>query len=281
MENDHRLIEVDRCRLAITTHGVGDPPIVFVSPLGTVGAQWQRVVDDVTAQALVVTYDRPGLGHSDPLPPSGPGRPHVMRHAAQQLRGLLAHAGIAGPRVLVGHSIGGPLIEIYARLWPEEVAGLVFVDATDLALDLGRPTMADGDDDQGFRFDLAASLTEQTAAPLLPAVPAAVVTSAVGRWLRVDDPETYKPFMLDQLDARWQDGQRELTDRAHAVQLIAHTAGHHIPREAPALVAYAVDAVHAAAQAASIDGQPSRVQLDPAAADIAGGRIADPPPTTR
>lgn len=270
--NDHRLIEVDGCRLAIAADGVGDPPIVFVSPLGTVGEEWQPVADLLTAPPLVVTYDRPGLGHSDPLPTGRPERPHVMRHAALQLRELLASAGVAGPRVLVGHSIGGPLIEIYARLWPEEVAGLVFVDSTDLTLDLGRPIMADGDD-QAYHFDLAASLAEQASAPPLPAVPAAVVTSAVGRWLRITDPDKYRPYTLDQVDARWQDGQRELAARADAVQLIAHTAGHDMPREAPALVAYAVDAVHTAAQTASADGQ--AVQLDAAAVATADGRIAD------
>lgn len=271
---DHRLIDVDGCRLAIAADGVGDPPIVFVSPLGTVGEEWQRVVELLTATAFVVTYDRPGLGRSDPLPAGRPERPHVLRHAALQLRGLLASAGIPGPRVFVGHSIGGPLIEIYARLWPEEVAGLVFVDATDLDMDLGRSIMADTDDGQGYHFDLAASLAEQASAPTLPGVPAAVVTSAVGRWFRITDPETYRPYTREQLDARWQHGQRELADRARAGQLIAHKAGHDVPREAPALVAYAVDAVHAAAQTAPVDGQVG-VQLDAAAVAAVDGWIAD------
>jgi pimeloyl-ACP methyl ester carboxylesterase len=64
-----------------------------------------------------------GLSGSD-------GQPPAPRRVAQQLHGLLAQIGVRPPYVLVGHSWGGPLIRMFAALYPREVAGMVYVDPT-------------------------------------------------------------------------------------------------------------------------------------------------------
>ncbi len=104
----------------------GQPTVVFVSGLGEGVEAWEPVQPQVSQFARTVSYDRTGLGRSE----MEEARPTFQRVAAQ-LHTLLQNAGIKPPYVLVGHSIGGPHIRMFAGLYPGEVAGLVFVDPTD------------------------------------------------------------------------------------------------------------------------------------------------------
>lgn len=103
-------------------------------------------------------------------------------------------------------------------------------------------------------------------------MPAVVVSRAVGRWLRLHPSEKaddYLPFTLDQIDAMWQGWQRDWAARTGAVHVLAHSAGHCVHEDAPALAALAVDAVVRAAQAST------RVEFDAAELDAAGGQLVD------
>jgi len=104
----------------------GQPTVVLVSGMGDSLEVWNQVQPAVAAFARVVSYDRAGLGQSEPgtVPPT-------PRNIATELHTLLQNAGIKPPYVLVGHSIGGPHVRMFAGLYPGEVAGLVFVDPTD------------------------------------------------------------------------------------------------------------------------------------------------------
>lgn len=104
----------------------GQPTVVFVSGLGEGVEAWAPVQPQVSKFARTVSYDRAGLGRSD-LEEARP----TFQRVATQLHTLLQNAGIKPPYVLVGHSIGGPHIRMFAGLYPGEVAGLVFVDPTD------------------------------------------------------------------------------------------------------------------------------------------------------
>lgn len=73
----------------------------------------------------VIRYDRIGLGKSDPL--DAPRDPEAV---ARRLYELLKKAGESPPYLLIGHSIGGPQIRVFAELYPDEVQGLFFLDAT-------------------------------------------------------------------------------------------------------------------------------------------------------
>jgi len=102
------------------------PTIVFESGLGTPGTgDFARVLPLLSKELRTIRYDRPGLGGSaddeeSPTP----------RHIAIVLHGALTAARIAPPYVLVGHSLGGARIRMFAGMYPNEVAGLVFVDPT-------------------------------------------------------------------------------------------------------------------------------------------------------
>jgi len=90
---------------------------------------WENVATGISAFTMVCTYDRAGYGWSDPGP-----RPRTSQQAVAELRALLQQARIQPPFILVGHSWGGLNARLYASQHPEEVAGLVLVDAlnTDL-----------------------------------------------------------------------------------------------------------------------------------------------------
>lgn len=104
----------------------GQPTVVLVGGLGDSLEVWSQVQPAVASFARVVSYDRAGLGQSE-----ADSAPPTPRRIATQLHALLHNAGIQPPYVLVGHSIGGPHVRMFAGLYPGEVAGLVFVDPTD------------------------------------------------------------------------------------------------------------------------------------------------------
>jgi pimeloyl-ACP methyl ester carboxylesterase len=103
-----------------------DPTIVFESGLGTRGTgDFTRVLPLLPKELRTVRYDRPGLGGS-----ADDGVSPTPRHVATVLHHALAAAGVKPPYVLVGHSLGGTRIRMFAGVYPNEVAGLVFVDPT-------------------------------------------------------------------------------------------------------------------------------------------------------
>lgn len=123
------LVEValDR-RLHIFCKGEGaGPTVIFEAGLSqyTANTTLAGAQDAIAGFARVCTYDRAGMGWSDPAP-DGWTYPDRVR----DLHALLKATGIDGPYVIVGHSMGGLLARAYAHDWPERVAGLVLVDAT-------------------------------------------------------------------------------------------------------------------------------------------------------
>jgi len=85
---------------------------------------WDKVLDAVSPAATVFAYNRPGYGHSEAT-----GAPRDGATIVAQLRSTLRQKGLAPPYVLVGHSLGGLYMQLFARRYPEEVKGLVLVDA--------------------------------------------------------------------------------------------------------------------------------------------------------
>ncbi len=121
-----RSYDVGGYRLHLTCTGSGGPTVVLQSGLGEMSANWARIVPAVSRTTRVCAYDRAGQGWSDDAP-------HLQDgvQAAADLHTLLRRAGENGPYVLVGHSIGGDHAMTYAARYPEQVAGMVLLDATD------------------------------------------------------------------------------------------------------------------------------------------------------
>lgn len=120
----------DGRRLAVEDRGEKVPVVVLEAGMGASHHSWGAVAPAVASVTRTVTYDRAGLGASDP-DPAGRGLDRLV----DDLLDLLADLG-DGPFVLVGHSWGGPVVRVAASRVPDRIAGLVLVDQTDEGCDL-------------------------------------------------------------------------------------------------------------------------------------------------
>jgi pimeloyl-ACP methyl ester carboxylesterase len=129
-------------KMYMECRGTGSPTVILIAGLGnradywriTASEQYPSVFSEASTFTRVCAYDRPGTmffkedgfdkSRSDAIP-----QPTTAGQAADDLHALLAASNQSGPYVLVGHSAGGLVARIYAAKFPQEVAGLVLVDA--------------------------------------------------------------------------------------------------------------------------------------------------------
>jgi len=122
------LVSVGTHRLHIRCLGTGSPAVVIDAGLGDRAAGWDPLLPRLAERTRSCAYDRAAY------PPSEPGP--FPRHSAQvaaELQALLAAAEVDGPYLLVGHSIGGLNVQVFAASYPDDVAGLVLLDPPPLA----------------------------------------------------------------------------------------------------------------------------------------------------
>lgn len=108
---------------ALTRHDT--PAVVFENGLGGRMEWWTKVLPEIQNDTTTFTYNRPGYGNSDSV-----ATPRDGLHIVNELRALLRDKGMKPPYILVGHSIGGLYMQLYARRYPEEVSALILVDST-------------------------------------------------------------------------------------------------------------------------------------------------------
>ena len=120
-----RLVDVGAHRLHLWCMGAGAPVVILESGLGGSTPEWGFVQPQAARFTRVCSYDRAGMGYSDPGP-----SPRTARRIANELARLLDRSGIAGPVVLVAASSGGFDVRVFASDHAERVAGLVLVDAS-------------------------------------------------------------------------------------------------------------------------------------------------------
>lgn len=120
-------VDVGGFRLHFLLQGEGEPTVIFDSALAGSALSWSLVQPAIAGFARTLSYDRAGLGWSDPGP-----APRTAQQAARELAALLDALALPGPFVLVGHSFGGLTARAFTALYPEKVAGLVLVDAVSL-----------------------------------------------------------------------------------------------------------------------------------------------------
>jgi pimeloyl-ACP methyl ester carboxylesterase len=116
---------VDGYNMHLYCTGSGSPTVVLEAGLGNDFRIWDLIQPELSAITQVCSYDRAGVGWSDPRP-----GPRDSNSVADQLHGLLTAAQIRMPVVLMGHSVAGLHLRAYASRFPGEVAGLVLVDPT-------------------------------------------------------------------------------------------------------------------------------------------------------
>lgn len=120
-----RHYEVPSGQVLLHRSGTGEPPAVFLAGGGMSGTYYWNAHQRVAERTTSVLYDRLGTGFSDPVP-----LPRSGTQVTDDLHELLHVADVAGPCVLVGHSLGGLYARLHAKRFPDEVAGLVLLDPT-------------------------------------------------------------------------------------------------------------------------------------------------------
>jgi pimeloyl-ACP methyl ester carboxylesterase len=167
--------------------GAGPAQVVLVNGSGGPIEGWHKVFEPLTRFATVFAYNRPGIGGS-----TGPGKLQTASHMVASLKRILETAGMRGPYVLVGHSLGGLIVNLFARVHASAAAAVVLVEAsapkdvlvlrkreTTLQRFLGRvarkiaPPHPYAETEQ-----VEASVSELQAAPPFPHVPLIVIAGA-------------------------------------------------------------------------------------------------------
>jgi pimeloyl-ACP methyl ester carboxylesterase len=120
-----RLVDIGGYRLHLYCVGEGSPAAILESGGGNPWLSWYKVQPQAAQFTRVCSYDRAGLGWSDPSP-----KPRTAKVIAEELHTLLHNAGVTGPFVLVGHSLGGMDARMFASQYPSEVVGMVLVDSS-------------------------------------------------------------------------------------------------------------------------------------------------------
>ena len=255
-------------------HGTGSPTVVLVSGYRASGRYWTddllhpdaprtMVMPEVAKLTRVCTYDRPGtyasIGEDDLVSRSDPiTQPRTAPEAVAELHALLQAAEIPGPYVLAAHSMGGLFARLYASTYPDEVAGLVLVDAYSERLErlmpaerwqaLVRLNQGLGADEVisipgygdvetlGFGADNAAVRAAVAASPLRP-VPLAVL--AHGRAFPL--PPDAQGFTVDQLESYLRAANEDLATLVPNARFsVATESGHDIHQDQPELVVEAI-----------------------------------------
>lgn len=119
-----QLVDVGGYRLHINRSGKGGPTVILDAGIGCSSLEWSLVQPEIAKFTSVCSYDRAGYGWSDESPLE-----RTSENMVQELHTLLHQAKIPRPYILVGQSLGGVNIRLYANTFPEEVIGLVLVDS--------------------------------------------------------------------------------------------------------------------------------------------------------
>lgn len=120
-----RLIDVGGRQLHLDCSGKGSPVVVLEAGGGAYAIDWLLVQPRITETTRVCSYDRAGLGGSDPGPAD-----ETVEQTVADLHSVLSAAGEKLPYILVGASIGGAFIRAYQRSFPGDVAALVFTNSS-------------------------------------------------------------------------------------------------------------------------------------------------------
>lgn len=237
-----QMVDVGGYSLNIAISGTGSPTVVFESGMGATMQSWGRVQAEVAGFTQVVTYDRAGMGKSE----QGP-LPRSSERIAVELHTALKNVSVTPPYVLVGHSIGGIHIRVFAKMYPKEVAGIVLIDPSSedffKQLEVRFPELWKKIKEmegrglslapQGVRRELEAidlDINQAKAAWPLPAVPVVLITSTYAA-----------PLTTPESRDLWLELHKRFLKRVpNAKHVVTEKSGHFIHSQEPELVTEAI-----------------------------------------
>lgn len=285
-----KLVNVSGTKMHIDCAGQGSPTVILESGLGDTYISWRKVQPEIAKFSRVCSYDRAGLGYSDPT-----SEPRTSKIIAQQLHELLRAAQVNPPYVLVGHSMGGYDVRLFTSLYGSEVAGMVLVDASHpdqdnrfppelkkmegrwhfearlfaVIMPFGLPRLLGMCDDDGqvraadCNFNTAREAVAESNTFPESAAQAAKTGPFGDMPLAVlsHDPDKpsaeMPPELAKAVNAEWEKMQEELAHLStRGTQTIAKNSAHYIQSDRPDLV---IDAVHRVVNEARANLAPVRV----------------------
>jgi pimeloyl-ACP methyl ester carboxylesterase len=234
-----QLVTIGAGRLHVRCVGRGDATVLLLAGWDNGSETWTAVEPALSARARVCSYDRFGTGTSD-----APAGPQTFRTQVADLHELLDRIDEPGPYVVVGHSFGGAEAVTFASMHPDEVAGVVLVDASPstwprtvcsvTAYAGGCELMRDPS--RGERLDVFPAFAELLSITSLGDVPVTVLT-AVHR-----SSQGISPDELARLDALWRRGTERWAALSNVSKIVVvHDTGHEIQVDQPGAVIAAVE----------------------------------------
>jgi pimeloyl-ACP methyl ester carboxylesterase len=252
-----RLVDIGGRLLHVNCTGQGTPTVVLEAGLGSGAVTWQHVQRPLSDITRVCSYDRAGYGWSA----SGPS-PRTSARVTDDLHRLLEKAGVQGPLVLAGHSLGGLFARHYAARYPTEIAGMVLVDSTHEDQDkppaairmvvnlLGRAGITRAlfqFDDPGLNAMYKSNRSLDATFDEFAAVEESSNQTREAHFSFGSKPLIVLTAGSNDADPAWQRLQKELATRSsNGKRIVATGSGHYIQDDRPELVIAAVREVIAA-----------------------------------
>jgi pimeloyl-ACP methyl ester carboxylesterase len=140
-----QLVDIGGRRINLRCTGTGGPTVILISGAASWSPVWYLTQPEIAKRARVCAFDRASFGFSDPTP-----KPPILSDTVNDLHAALKAAGVPGPYVLVGHSLGGVEARWFAEQWPQEVAGMVLVDTSPAGEFLIEANLPGVDEAMGF-----------------------------------------------------------------------------------------------------------------------------------
>lgn len=242
--------------LFVECQGRGSPTVVIERSSGCASDNdptWLALREELLSRLRVCLYDRAGLGQSDPAPAT-----RTIADMVADLHALLRAASIRPPYILVAHSLGALIARLYTEQYPQEVVGLVLIDATDTQATqhsletLGPPAPEESEAVRAYRdtltaqlngaahamepVDLAASHAQLQNLRPLGDKPLVVITGGKHTWA-TGLPED----VMERLEQAYQTQNDELASQStNGMRITVHKRGQYPQADAPALVADAI-----------------------------------------
>lgn len=246
-------VDIGGFSLFLSCSGSGSPTVILEHGAGGNFGDWYAVQPKIAEFTRVCSYTRApkGVGH----------HPHTAQTSVDNLHRLLTTANIEPPYIMVGFSWGGFVSRLYAHQHPDDLAGLVLVDArgdtaesfkvledyvaqaanrgeewTSNQLEIWEDAL---NPDTAFEgMDEITSMQQMSAVTSLGDLPLMVLTAEnLDLWQSPDWSPDYNKFLANYHQER----QRALVELStNSVQIIAEDTGHTIPSDAPEMIVEAV-----------------------------------------
>ena len=158
-----QLVDVGGYKLHINCTGQGNPTVILEAGQGDYSLIWAYVQPEIAKTNRVCSYDRAGYGWSEPSP-----YPRTANAEMEELHTLLVNANVRGPYLLVGHSLGGMLVRVFAHNYPDEVVGMVLVDSFHEERPIRNPKLTKLNQNAAKQFRLLALLSSTGIMALAP-----------------------------------------------------------------------------------------------------------------